>query len=289
MTRRKWTQILLLAVLALLMSNLGLAGTLYVGADVEDFVGGDPAGSGLDRLGVVDTTGAIVNSSSIITTKFLLNGMADAGGRLLTGTPNANTLRYVGFNGSDQGAFGAAIPSNDCCNEEMLFVPTPTGEVLYHAHWSPVLDGVAGIRQLDSTGALIDFDPISEVVGMALINSQIWITRWAPREVGTWDPATNTFTVAFDLDNLPGNFGNAGALAWDPFNDVLWLGTQGGFITPFSLTGTQLGMSYQPFGPMPDTIDGLTFVGEVTVPEPGTMILLGCALLGLVVRRNKRA
>jgi hypothetical protein len=272
------------------MADLGLAGTLYVGADVEDFVGGFPPGSGFDRLGVIDTTGATVNSSFIITTDFLLNGMADAGGRLLTGTPNANTLRYVGFDGSDQGAFPAAIPSNDCCNEEMLFVPTPTGEVLYHAHWSPGLDGVAGIRTLDAAGNQVDFDQISEVVGMALINSQIWITRWAPKEVGTWDPATNTFTVAFDLDTLGlGGLGNAGALAWDPFNQVLWLGSQGGFITPFSLTGTQLGPSYQPFGPMPDTIDGLTFVGEVTVPEPGTMIFLGCALLGVAAARRKRA
>jgi hypothetical protein len=96
--------------------------------------------------------------------------------------------------------------------------------------------------------------------------------------------------VAFDLDNLGlGGLGNAGALAWDPFSQVLWLGTQGGFITPFDLTGNVLGPSYQPFGAMPDTIDGLTFLGEVTAPEPGTMILLGCALLGVAAARRKRA
>lgn len=277
------------AVLAL-SANVALAGTLFVGADVEDFDGGLPPGSGLDRLGRVTTSGALVlGPSTIITTNFLLNGMADAGGRLLTGTPNANTLRYVGFDGSNLGSFPAAIPNNDCCNEEMLFVPTPAGEKLYHAHWSPSLDGVAGIRELNPTGGLVAFHPMSEVVGMALINGEIWITRWAPREVGIWNPATNTFTVKFDLDALGlGSLGNAGALAWDPFSQVLWLGSQGGRITPFDLSGNLLGPSFLPFGPMNQTIDGLTFVGEVTVPEPTTLALLGIALAGIGFSRRKR-
>jgi hypothetical protein len=83
---------------------------------------------------------------------------------------------------------------------------------------------------------------------------QIWITKWIPRQVGTWDPATNTFTPRFTTPN------RAGGLAWDSAKKVLWVGLLGGTVVPYRLNGTPYNAGFQPFGPIGDTIDGLEFV-----------------------------
>ncbi len=279
------------AGLLFLATGFASAGTLFVGADVEDFAGGYPS-PGLDRLGVVTTgglDGTSVITSTIIGTDFLINGMADADGKLLAGTPLANPLNTVAFDGTLISSITASgIPNGSCCNEEMLFVPQAGGgSKFYHAKYG----AVGGIREIDPvTGNLIAYDPLTDVVGMALVNGEIWITRWANREIGIWNPLTKVFTVQFDLDLVGlGGLGNAGALAFDPGNQVLWLGTQSGRITPLSLTGAQLGPSYFPFGSMPETIDGLTFLGEVTgrIPEPAALAIFAFGLAGLGFMRRR--
>lgn len=248
------------------------AGTLFMGADTEDFSGGLPCspsaggGPGVDRLGVITTDGPTVTNVEIICTDFLLNGMADADGKLLAGTPNANPLNTVSFDGVLLDSIVASgIPNGSCCNEEMLFVPQGDGSSkFYHAHYSDVIreiDPVTG----DQVGASF---PQPDTVGMALVNGEIWITHWAQREIGIWDPDTNVFTKQFDLVGL----GNAGALAWDPFSQVLWVGSSGGNVTPFDLDGNLLGPTEQPFGAFGATVDGLTFLGEVTDPFGGVCV-----------------
>ena len=261
-----------------------MAGTLFIGADVEDFGYAEGVTTcptpGCDRLGKADVTGAVHNSTTIIPTNFLLNGMADAGGVLLTGTPRANALNTVDFNGNLISSIAApGIPNSGCCNEEMLFVPQASGpDKVYHAHYSDV------IREIDpATGVQIGSDFLqSDVVGMALVNGEIWISKWASRQVGIWDPSTNSFDAQAQFNSTLPTLGNTGALAFDPLNQILWVGSQGGLVTPFDLSGNILGPGFRPFGAISDTIDGLTFLGEVTpVPEAGTLVLLTLGLLGL--------
>jgi hypothetical protein len=261
-----------LAVALLLLGSplVGHAGTLFIAADTEDFAGGLPCVNsqgqpGVDRLLVVTTDGPLVVSVNVICTTFLINGMADAGGKLLAGTPSANALNTVAFDGTLISSIAApGIPNSGCCNEEMLFVPQPNGsEKFYHAHFSDV------IRELNPvTGVQIGpVFPQNQVVGMALVNGEIWITRWMPRQIGIWNPVGNTFALQFALANNPetSGLGNAGALAWDPVDGVLWLGASGGTITPLDLNGNRLGPTVMPFGAgFSDTIDGMTFLGEVT-------------------------
>ena len=77
--------------------------------------------------------------------------------------------------------------------------------------------------------------------------------------MGTWDPSTNVFTKVFSTP------ADAGALAWDLKNHVLWVGMSDGSVIPYSATGKQLGNGFQPFGSINNTIDGLAFV-----PATGT-------------------
>ena len=167
----------LCASILMCITSLTFAGTLFVGADVEDFAGGLPCDlpgggadlDGVDRLGVVTTSGPTVTNIDIICIDFFLNGMADADDKLLAGTPNANPLNTVAFDGSLISSIVApGIPDGSCCNEEMLFVPQGGGgEKFYHAHYG--FDGLSGIREIDpSTGAQLDFFPRTDVVGMAL-------------------------------------------------------------------------------------------------------------------------
>ena len=131
---------------------------------------------------------------------------------------------------------------------------------------------------------------------MALVGSDIWISKWNNRQVGIWDPSTNIFTSVF---NTPSN---AGALAFDPDSGILWVGRQGGWVEPYDLAGNLLATGFQPFGAISQTIDGLTILGEggqVPVPAPeftgksygmpnfGWIISLGGGVLGLTVIRQR--
>lgn len=255
----------LMAVLYMAGISLAQAGTLYAATDNEDFVGGiscelPGGGLGIDRLAVLTTNGPIVTNVEVICTSFLINGMADADGKLLAGTPLMNSLNYVNFDGSlISSIIAPGIPNGPCCNEEMLFVPQGGGgEKVYHGHYP------TEIREIDPvTGVQIGGSfPLAQIVGMALINDEIWVTQWGLRHVAIWDPSGPSLTVQPQFDGKLAQ--NYGALAWDPVEQVLWLGSTGGFITPFDLAGNQLGPSVQPLGAFGDTIDGLTFLGEVT-------------------------
>ena len=134
------------------------------------------------------------------------------------------------------------------------------------------------------TGVALKIYAQSDIVGMALVGNTLWISKWGGRTVGTWDPATNTYAAVFSTPN------NAGGLAYDPGNSILWVGMEGGTVTPYSLAGAVLGASFSPFGNISDTIDGLTFLGEGNqgTPEPGTFVLVsaGLAMAGYLRRRR---
>lgn len=262
------------------------AGTLFVGADTEEFRG---LIDGQDRIAKVTTTGATAGPVQIIPLGFLpsgapvlANGLADGGGFLFAGTPSLNQFHRLTFNGGLISSINApGIPNSGCCNEEMLF--DSTGH-FYHVHYADA------IRELNPvTGAQIQIFEQTDVVGMALIGTEIWISKWGGRSVGTWDPATNTYTEMADLADV-GRGTNVGALAYDPFEDILWVGRQQGWVEAYDFSTLTLiaGSAFQPFGAIPDTIDGLTFLGEVTVPEPATFAVLGIALAALGFARRRK-
>lgn len=252
-------------------------GFLFAGTDEEEFGG---ARNGPDRLGRFGTRGPNVVDSTIITTSYPINGMGNAHGFLYSGDPYSNTIRRISYDGSLLGTT-VGTPAA-CCSEDMILV----GRFLYHAHWSSRIDKVNPL-----TGALVQTYAQSDVVGMALVSdehegdddhgskfgrfdltgvlgwahhgddeddSQIWITKWGGRHVGTWDPATNTFTPRFTTP------ADAGGLAWDSKRRVLWVGLQGGTVVPYSLNGTPYNAGFQPFGPLgSETVDGLEFVKRI--------------------------
>jgi hypothetical protein len=254
-------------------------GFLFTGTDTEEFHG---ALNGPDRLGRFRTDGPNVVGGRLITTSYPINGMADAGGFLYSGTPRSSTIRKISYSGALLGSVVAGFAPS-CCSEDMIVA----GRSLYHAHYP------AAIEKLDATtGVVIQTYAQSSVVGMTFVTRrdededdddghqgdrhhhsttgrtwshhrhhdhgrEIWISKWGPKQVGTWDPHTNTFTPRFTTPNL------AGGLAWDGENKVLWVGMAGGMVVPYRLSGTPYNAGFQPFGPIGDTVDGLEFVDRI--------------------------
>ncbi|THD59563.1 PEPxxWA-CTERM sorting domain-containing protein [Phenylobacterium sp.] len=162
-----------------------------------------------------------------------------------------------------------------------------TGTELYHAQYGN------GIQQIDiNTGQVLSNQSQPDVVGMSFVGGQIWITQWSGREVGIWNPTTNAFTPEFSTPS------NAGGLAYDPTDGIMWVGLEGGSVVPYTLAGVQLNGGFQPFGEIDDTIDGLAFLGESApsngggggIPEPSSwaLMVLGFGGLGAALRSRRR-
>ena len=268
-----------LVCLSILLSSLSTgasyAGVLIAARDTEDFLG-----TGTDQLAKTTTTGATAGATALINTNYQVNGIGDGGGFLFAGSAVRDNFLTIDYNGNLLTSSTSPGYRNSCCNEDIAY--DPLTNTVYRGRYSDSIVAVNG-----TTGALITAYAQADVVGMAHVNGQIWISKWSSREVGTWDPLTNTYTKKFDTDGVGGINGNAGGLAFDPDDQILWIGFQGGLVTPWSLTGTRLGNGYQPFGAMTETIDGLVFLGESrSVPEPTSLLLVAAGLVAASTRRR---
>jgi hypothetical protein len=267
-----------LVCLSVLLSSLytgaTYAGVLIAGRDTEDFAFSLP-----DQLAKTPTVGATAGATTLINTNYQVNGIGDGGGFLFAGSAVQNNFLTIDYNGTLLTSGTSAGYKTSCCNEDIAY--DPATNTVYRGSFN------TSIVAVSTTGALIATYAQEDVVGMAHVNGQIWISKWGGREVGTWDPLTNTYTKKFDTDGAGGVNGNAGGLAFDPDDQILWIGFQGGLVAPWSLTGTRLGAGYLPFGVMSQTIDGLVFLGESrSVPEPASSLLLVAA--GLVAAAMRR-
>jgi len=249
--------VLLIALAAVQSAIVNTAHSLlFCGTDASAFAGMN------GQLAVIQTEGAsTVGKVEIYNLTVPLNGITNSGEHLLTGQPQdvgdiaGNILRTV--SDTKDPKVLATFPPGDnsfsslCCNEQMLVTPTSG---IYHVHYS---DSIQRISKNSGETEVVRTYPQSDVVGIATDGTTIWISKWDDRQVGTWDPTTNTFTPIFTTPS------NAGALAWDTANGVLWVGMEGGSVIPYSATGEQLGNGFSPFGDLSgDTVDGLAFVAQ---------------------------
>jgi Concanavalin A-like lectin/glucanases superfamily/CARDB len=233
------------------------SGFLFVGTDFEEFTDSPPP----DHLRRISMSGVVINSTTLLTTNFPVNGIASSGTFLFAGDAETNNFRHIDFDGNLlSGPVAGGFP-NACCNEDMAF----DGTTLYHAHYGSIESG--SIDKIDlNTGQVLaggHYDLPFGPVGITFVGSQIWISNWDAKSVGTWDPLTNTYTPVFTVGS------NAGGLAYDSANGILWVGRQGGCVEPYDLSGNVLGSGdsacagggFQPFGDLGlETIDGLEFV-----------------------------
>ena len=249
------------------------AGTLFIGSDVNTF-----AGAPNDKLGVATVSGANLVSQTNYTTSIYINGMTDVSGQnfLYSGDPYSAAINKIDYTGNLISSTPIAGWNTSCCKEDMIW----TGTQLYHGQYG------YGITLIDvNAGTVGALQSQPDVVGMAYANGNIWISQWSGQSVGTWDPITNIYTSLFNTPT------NAGGLAFDPINAIMWVGLQGGYVIPYTLAGVELNGGFQPFGNIGDTIDGLAFLGEAgATPLPAALPLFGTGLgvMGLLSWRRKR-
>ena len=234
------------------------SGKLFAASDTEEFHGLTPP----DRLAVMEMDGAAVLSTSIVETTFDLNGLAPAGpGTLFSGDPRSSAHNELTFDGQlVSSTIGPLDP--DCCNEDLAF----DGTYVWRADWSE-----GPLFQYLPDGTPVASYSQTDVVGATFVGSTLWITKWSGRQVGTFDPASNTFTPKFSTPT------NAGGLAYDSENDILWVGRQGGIVEGWDVATLTVipGSAFKPFGDIPDTIDGLAFSGDAEPPDRKVLFIQG--------------
>src|SRR4029079_7434934 len=158
--------------------------------------------------------------------------------------PLSSTLRDISFRGELLSSITGPF-ADGCCKEDIasdgtyIWRPHPPCEVLQYL----------------PDGTLVNSYAQGDVVGATFVGGTLWITKWSSRQVGTFDPATNTFTPKFNTD------ANAGGLAYDPKHNLLWVGLSGGVVEAWDLATLTLvpGSEFKPFGDIRDKIDGLAF------------------------------
>jgi uncharacterized repeat protein (TIGR01451 family) len=239
----------------------GLAGTrLFAGSDNEEFTG-QPT----DRFAAVDVEGPVVKDLGLVSTAFPVNGIeATPAGTLWSGDPFSNLQREMTLDGLLLGSVTTPFPPGPCCKEDFAY----DGNHIWRAFWPST------IGEYLPNGTPVREYAQDDVVGMAFVGSTLWITKWGAHQVGTFDPATNTFTPMFTTAT------NAGGLAYDPEYDILWVGRGGGTVEAWDLGTLTLiaGSAFRPFGNISNTIDGLAFRSSADLelskgddPDPATV------------------
>ena len=230
-------------------------GTLYAGSDVEDF-----AGALTDQLATTSIVDGLPVAPTVIQVPDdFLNGLAPTGtGTLFSGEPFTDDHREITVAGEMISTVPGSLPVCLCCNEDLAF----DGTHVWRAHFVPLLGPGGMLFKYLPDGTPVDQFAQEDVVGATFVwpADELWITKWIGRQVGTFDPATNTFTPVFPTAT------NAGGLAYDIERGILWVGEQGGLVQGYDLTGGApvliAGSQHQPFGPIDETVDGLAFVPD---------------------------
>jgi len=253
------------AIFSMMMTSMTISslpdayadGTLFVGADVEEFA------FGIDQIGIFTTTGGVAVGAPVpLGAGDFANGMTVIGpNQLLTGTvgipfapdaATATTVKIRDFSAVPGVSLIAAIPTG-AFNEDYAY----DGTSVWHTHF--INGGAGSVIQLDPNNldgpALsvhnLDFGP----VGATVVDGQLWISNWSGQTFGTFDPNTDTYTPMLATSGT-----SAGCLAFDSHSRIIWGGEQGGLLVPYDAdTLTPINAGFQPFGPIGATVDGCAF------------------------------
>jgi hypothetical protein len=220
-------------------------GLLFAASDTEEFHNATPP----DRLAVATVSGGTVFGWSTIKTDFDVNGLAPSGwNTLFSGDPLSNAQNEIEFNGALISSVAGPLPAT-CCNEDLAF----DGTYLWRGHYFS-----GPLYKYLPDGTVVDTYDQLDLTGATFVGDTLWLSTWGGQQVGTFNPGSNTFTPMFGLPT------HGGGLAYDAVGNILWVGRGGGTVEAWDLNTLTVipGSAFKPFGDIPDTIDGLAFVGN---------------------------
>ena len=154
------------------------------------FLGNDDVGT---TLGVCETNAETITGCSLIPLSGAdrVNGVGELdgvnGSRLVTGWVPDNRFDTRDLRGNILSSGTGGFP-NSAFNEDYA----GNGSELWHVHFSE------GVFELDrANGAVLQQFPLNGFVGITFVDSDLWVSNFNARTIGTFDVSSGLYTPVF--------------------------------------------------------------------------------------------
>lgn len=249
----------LMATLLAVMSHSALATTLFLGFDTTSPVQTyTTTGTFISNFGQASATGSAL----------------DGAGHVWTVAPNfgSNTVKEYDASQTELNSFVATVNGNWI--EDMAWGGSNT-------IWASTYEG--NVFNINATTGAVNSNfsvANSSYTGVAFDGTNLWVSG------GLTSNNIFEYSTSGTLIQTIGTQFAVGGLGYDSADNTLWAGGQSGNVYHLDLSGNVLS-SFVAGSVYHDGLSVGNLGAENSVPEPGTLLLMGAGLIGLAAQRRK--